>query len=108
LLLDTNYYKASLPNPGKKQHQFEAKWFKEEGFCDIVEEKWNSTADHVPVLDRLKSMHDGLHAWDHTVLREPRNRLRKAQHDLEALMRGPINPEEDQKKFELARLIENL
>jgi hypothetical protein len=42
------------------------------------------------------------------VLREPKNQLRKAQHDLEALMRGPINPEEDQKKFELARLIENL
>jgi hypothetical protein len=52
-------------------------------------------------MDRLKAMHAGLHAWDSTILKKPKKRLRKAQRELEELMRGPINTDTDQQKFEL-------
>jgi hypothetical protein len=109
LLLDTEYYKAT-PINGSKQNRFEAKWFKEEGFTDIVQEKWQASDQGQPinVLDRLKIMHEGLHEWDRTILQKPKKRLRKAQRELEELMRGPMTPESDQKKFELDGLIEKL
>jgi hypothetical protein len=109
LLLDTEYYKVA-PINGSKQNRFEAKWFKEEGFTDIVQEKWQASDQGQPtnVLDRLKIMHEGLHEWDRTILQKPKKQLRKAQRELEELMRGPMSPESDQKKFELGGLIEKL
>jgi hypothetical protein len=53
-------------------------------------------------MDRLKAMHAGLHAWDSTILKKPKKRLRKAQRELKDLMRGPINTDIDQQKIELA------
>jgi hypothetical protein len=40
LLLDIEYYMAAAGLQGNKHQRFEAKWFKEEGFLDIVEEQW--------------------------------------------------------------------
>jgi hypothetical protein len=62
----------------------------------------------IAVLDRLKAMHDGLHAWDINFLQRPKQRLRNVQRELEILMRGPLNPNDNQRKKELAQLIENL
>jgi predicted double-glycine peptidase len=39
LLLDTDYYSVARADPNMKQPRFEAKWFKEEGFKEIVEDK---------------------------------------------------------------------
>jgi hypothetical protein len=94
----------------KRRCNFEAKWFKEEGFLEIVEEKWQESEQNgaISVLERLKAMHDGQHDWDCTILKVPKKRLRKAQRELEVAMRGPLTPENNQKKFELRRLTENL
>jgi hypothetical protein len=111
LLMDTEYYTAQMAGGSRMQRQFEAKWFREEGFAEIVEANWNAADTgqvSVDVLDRLKAMHDGLHAWDGRVLKQPRQRLCQAQHELEVAMRGPINTENQQKKFELAQRIERL
>jgi hypothetical protein len=111
LLMDTEYYAAQRAGTNRAQRQFEAKWFREEGFAEIVEANWNAAdtgQSPINVLDRLKAMHAGLHAWDGRVLKQPIKRLRQAQHELEVVMRGPINPENQQKKFELAQQIERL
>jgi hypothetical protein len=39
LLLDTDYYSVARADLNMKQPRFEAKWFKEEGFKEIVEDK---------------------------------------------------------------------
>jgi hypothetical protein len=56
--MDTNYYQAAPVVRDDNQKRFEAKWFKEEGFADIVQEKWHETATGQPidVLGRLKVM----------------------------------------------------
>jgi hypothetical protein len=62
----------------------------------------------IEVLERLKTMHVGLHAWDSRVLRQPKKQHRVAQRELEEVMRGPINAESDRKKHELSSLNEKL
>ena len=110
LLVDTEYYASPTVNPANRVRHFEAKWLKEDGFHSVVEENWNATSQRglIDVLDRLKAMHVGLHAWDTRVLRKPKQRLRKAQRDLESCMRGPLTPENERENFELAQLIEKL
>ena len=111
LMLDTEFYAANTGIPRGRIQSFEAKWFKEEGFDDEVKKQWVSAASDggpIDVLHRLKAMHAGLHAWDTRVLKKPKQRLRKAQRELEAVMRGPLTPINEAKKYELAQLIENL
>jgi hypothetical protein len=94
-----------------RQIRSEAKWFKEERFQEIVEKQWIPVASDpgaIDVLTRLKAMHAGLHAWDHRVIQKPKQQLRKAQRELELVMRGPLNAENQEKKQELASLIEKL
>jgi hypothetical protein len=49
-----------------------------------------------------------MHEWDQTVLKGPKQILRKAQRDLEIFMRGPITAETDLNKHHLAKLIEKI
>jgi hypothetical protein len=111
LLLDTEYYAASSSLPVGKQNSFEAKWFKEEGFREVVEEEWNAAAGdgtEIDVLTRLKNMHAGLHAWDARVLKQPRKKLWQAQRELETVMRGPLADLNEERKKELTCMIEKL
>ena len=105
LLLDTDYYASPNSNQMPKQCSFVAKWFREENFGEIVKEEWEAAAgatSPIDVLQRLKAMHAGLHAWDQRVLRGPKRRFRSTQRDVETVMQGPINPENDQKRKEIA------
>jgi hypothetical protein len=94
----------------KRRCNFEAKWFKEEGFSETVEEKWQESEHNgaISVLERLKAMHDGQHDWDCTILKVPKKSPRKAHWELEVAMRGPLTPENNHRKFELRWLTENL
>jgi hypothetical protein len=108
LLLYTCYYgeQADVHRPGGKQ--FKAKWFKEECFREVVQQKWKEMKEApIDVHARLLAMHNGLHEWDRRVLKIPKKNLCQAQHELDVLMRGPLNPANDQKKQELANLIKN-
>jgi exonuclease III len=100
LLLDTEFY-APQTSSVTKQFHFEAKWLKEEKFRQVVEEQWMAAANEpgvIDVLGRLKAMHAGLHAWDYRVLKKPKQQLRKAQRELDMIMRGPINDMNQDKK----------
>jgi hypothetical protein len=111
LLLDREYYVASSILPFGKQNSFEAKWLKEEGFREVVEEEWNAAAGdgtEIDVLTRLKNMHAELYAWDAHVLKQPRKKLRKAQRELETVMHGPVVDLNEERKNELACMIEKL
>jgi hypothetical protein len=86
LLLDTDFYAVPPSNPVEKPIRFEAKWLKEEGFSEVVEEAWSAAGSETNVIDvlqRLKTMHTGLHAWDQRVLRQPKKQLCNAQRDLD-------------------------
>jgi hypothetical protein len=111
LLLDTDFYAVPPSNPVEKPIRFEAKWLKEEGFSEVVEEAWSAAGSETNVIDvlqRLKTMHTGLHAWDQRVLRQPKKQLRNAQRDLDMVMRGPLSDDNEQKKLVLAQQIEKL
>jgi hypothetical protein len=108
-LLDTEFYAIPPNHIIQNPKCFEAKWLKEPGFCDIVKEKWLAARENViDVHESLKSMHDGIHDWDSRVLKKPKKAIWKAQFELEELMRGPMSPESDQKKHQIAKLIEKL
>jgi hypothetical protein len=111
LLLDTEYYPASSATITTKHLNFEAKWLKEENFSEVVEKAWLSAAqssDSIDVLERLKAMHAGLHAWDNRVLSRPKKQLRSAQRELELLMRGPLSSDNESKIQEVAERIEKM
>jgi hypothetical protein len=109
LLLDTDYYIVNSGPINPKNRSFEARWLKEEGFFEVVQEKWD--AAHRATIDvhgRLKAMHNGLHEWDRMVLKNPKKALRKAQRDLDVLMRGPLIADTEREKHQLAKLIEKI
>jgi hypothetical protein len=109
IMLDTEYYVPSPESINRSTRNFEAKWLKEEGFNDVVVQQWEAAQiGAIDVHERLRAMHGGLHVWDRTVLKGPKQTLRKAQRDLEILMRGPITSETDQQKHHLAKLIEKI
>ena len=60
------------------------------------------------VYEKLNRMHAMFHDWDQRVLKKPKQRLRKAQRDLERVMRGPINDNSEEARNQLSELIEYL
>ena len=60
------------------------------------------------VYEKLNRMHAMFHDWDQRVLKKPKQRLRKAQRDLERVMRGPINDNSEEARKQLSELIEYL
>jgi hypothetical protein len=62
LLLDTDYCTINIGPINPNSRSFEAWWLKEEGFFDVVIEKWDAAhRETIDVHGRLKVMHNGLH-----------------------------------------------
>ena len=110
IMLDTEY-QVLTSNQHPKQKKFEAKWLRERGFCDIVQQAWEAAAIASPavgVLSKLGHLHGALHAWDASVLGKPKRRLKKAQQELENAMKGTMSVENETIAKEKAELIEIL
>jgi hypothetical protein len=107
ILLDTEY--QAIPSNQHYTRKFEAKWLKEESFNEVVKQAWENAGETTDcVLDRLAHMHHALHAWDASVLRKPKRRIRRAQKKLENSMCGPMTEENEIIAKETAELIELL
>jgi hypothetical protein len=109
ILLDTEP-QSVVPNNGSTL-KFEAKWFKEDSFQEIVETAWLSACEDVGeanVLAKLAHMHASLHAWDKEILQKPKRRLRSAQRKLDRALAGPMSEENEIIDKEQAALIELL
>jgi hypothetical protein len=107
ILLDTEY-QDPLTHGGSPK-RFEARWFQEKGFHQVVQDAWASAVASGPgVLARLDHMHKALHAWDINVLKKPKRHLQQAQRDFEAAMNGPLTEENAEIAKELSNLIELL
>jgi hypothetical protein len=109
IMVDTEY--QVIPNRRHKVRRFEAKWLRESGFNDVVQEAWSAASNASPVggvLGKLGHLHEALHAWDEQVLKKPNKRLKKAQRELEKAMSGPISDESETIAKEKAALIELL
>jgi hypothetical protein len=108
ILLDTKY-QAGVGRQKHGPRRFEAKWLREEGFRQVVEDAWEASgASSTGVLERLARLHAAMHEWDSTVLKQPRKRLRKAQRELDDALSSQLTEESEKKAKELANLIESL
>jgi hypothetical protein len=107
ILLDTEYQDPQTHGGSPKR--FEARWFQEKGFNQVVHDTWASAVAAGPgMLARLDPMHKALHAWDINVLKKPKRRLQQAQRDFEAAMNSPLTEENAEIAKELSNLIELL
>ncbi|XP_071685195.1 uncharacterized protein [Lolium perenne] len=91
--------------------RFEAKWFHEQKFREVVQRALNDAAVRVPgvgVLGKLGFLHGEMHAWDDAVLKTPKKRIRQAQRDLDNALSGPMNDENEAIAKQKAALIELL
>jgi hypothetical protein len=109
IILDTDYQNME-PQSREGPRRFEAKWLREKGFRETVQQAWASAAvaSSGGVLGKLAHMHNALHAWDRAVLKEPKRRLRRAQNKLEKALNGPMNTENEVLAKEMADLVELL
>jgi hypothetical protein len=76
-----------------------------------VEKTWSEASLAVPmgnVLAKLGHLHGAMHAWDASVVQEPKKKLRKAQRELDKALSGPMTDENDAKAKEMALIIELL
>jgi hypothetical protein len=108
ILLDTEDQPEVQQQQGPKR--FEARWIHEKNFRDTVVQAWTSAgfANTGGVLNRLGRMHEALHAWDRSILKKPKRRLRDAQRKLENAMNGPLTEENENLAKEMASLVELL
>jgi hypothetical protein len=74
IMIDTKFQPPTNNRRTKAKH-FEAKWFIEKNFGDVVNQAWEAAALANPsggVLDKLGHMHNTLHAWDSSILQKPK------------------------------------
>ena len=112
LLVDTKFYTHSTAGQNNMQvKRFEARWLRERSFEETVTAAWNDvTADLAVtnIYDKLNKMHNKFHDWDQRVFKKPKKCLRKAQRDLERVLVGPMDDENEEKRRELSKLVEYL
>jgi hypothetical protein len=76
ILLDTEF--QNHPGQTRGLRRFEAKWFQEKNFKQIVERAWVKAGEaetNGGVLNRLGRVHDELHEWNNTVLKKSRFKI---------------------------------
>ena len=76
---------------------FEARWLKEENVQEIVQQAWERTGLNSDFASKTAAIHSELHHWDRTVLKEPQNKLKQLNKDLEELQKGPLTDRRDVK-----------
>jgi hypothetical protein len=109
-MVDTDFQSPPI-NRSSKPKRFEAKWFLQKDFADVVNRAWEAVAVASPeggVLGKLGHMHRSLHAWDSAILQKPKQRLKKVQRELENAVNGPMSDKNEIIANEKAALIELL
>jgi hypothetical protein len=76
-----------------RRRRFEGKWLKEEGVGEVVLAAWSNglEVNNGNVAKAVAAVQDALHAWDGTVLKKPRARLRSLSRKLEEVLRGDLS-----------------
>jgi hypothetical protein len=80
-------------------------------FRGIVQQAWEMAAHAIPsgnVLAWLNHLHEALHEWDKSVLKDPKKILRKAQRKFKKAVSGVISDDSEAKSKEMTELIELL
>jgi hypothetical protein len=89
ILLDTDAHQVQLNNHNGPR-RFEAKWLREPKFREVVERAWGEVEHQSGgVLGKLNKVHEILHQWNDSVLKQPKKNIRQAQRELEKAMRKP-------------------
>jgi hypothetical protein len=96
-------------NNHKGPRRFEAKWLREPQFREVVERAWGEVGHQSGgVLGKLNKVHAIMHAWNDSVLKQPKKKIRQAQRELEKAMTGHITDESKARAKEMSNLIELL
>jgi hypothetical protein len=80
-------------------------------FRGTVQQAWETAAHGIPsgnVLAWLNHLHEALHEWDKSMLKDPKKILRKAQREFKKAVSGVISDDSEAKAKEMAELIELL
>ena len=91
--------------------QFEARWLSEESVEEIVRTAWDrarASGDYPKLSECTATIREDLFEWDRTVLKGPKNRIKKLRKELESLRRGPVSLDSAGHQKEILVLIENL
>jgi hypothetical protein len=108
ILLDTEAQQVQLNNH-KGPRRFEAKWLREPQFREVVEHAWGEVGHQSGgVLGKLNKVHAIMHAWNDSVLKQPKKKIRQSQRELEKAMTGQITDESEARAKEMTNLIELL
>jgi hypothetical protein len=110
IMIDTEFH-LEASNMRSGHHWFEARWFREKDFRDVVLHAWEEASvvgQEAGVLGKLGHLHATLHKWDNSVLQKPKKRLRQAQREFERAVSQAITDESEAKAKELSELIEML
>jgi hypothetical protein len=93
-----------------RRKRFEGKWLKEEGVGEVVQAAWDAslTENGGDVTRAVASVQKALHAWDGTVLKKPRARLRALARQLEDVIKGELSEENSKRQEELTEEIERI
>lgn len=111
ICLDTEYLASVAERNSAGGRKFEARWLSEETVEEVAKTAWQKAIKRgvCPTINaKLASVHTDLHSWDRRVLKQHQARLKKAQNELELLMRTPPTSEVRMKQKELAPYVENL
>ena len=106
LLLDTEGEEEIVFRRTNGTKAFEARWLQENNVHDVVKEAWDRTLVDSDFASRTAMVHKELHQWDRTVLKEPRNKLKDLNKELEDIKAGPMSDESYDRQREVLRLIE--
>lgn len=93
---------------GQAVLRFEARWLKEEKFCDVVKQAWQSTEGNMGLAEKLAWVHKQLHAWDKTVLKKSSRKIKNVQRELEQVARDTLTHQNAQRQKDLAEELERL
>jgi hypothetical protein len=85
--MDTEYYRSSATSGKVQKKWFEGKWLKEDGVGEVVQNAWESRLGSDDVMAAVESVQKALHAWESTVLKKPRVKLRTLSRQLEEVLR---------------------
>lgn len=111
LLLALPLVSLPIDQSGRSLLRFEARWLKEKNFSKVVQEAWDQSVlsgHDASLADRLALIHRHLHAWDRSVLKQTKKKLRGTQKELEELSRKDLSDANIARQKELADEIEKL
>uniref|UniRef100_A0A8R7UT88 Endonuclease/exonuclease/phosphatase domain-containing protein n=1 Tax=Triticum urartu TaxID=4572 RepID=A0A8R7UT88_TRIUA len=112
ILVDMEYYKTGQIRRRSGGKKFVARWLSEDIDNKVVATAWAKAnlRGLGPGLQaaRTQAVHNDLHSWDKSILKGPKNHIKKLSKELEKIRHHALSPTSWVRQKELQLLIDNL